>query len=449
MVGGLAVALQKHGVHVSGTDAEQFPPMPGVLREAGIQVHDAWAEANLPAKVDAVVTGGMLQRGNPELEAALKRGLPVSNATVFLEQYFLRRSQNFVVTGTKGKTTTTAMLAWIFDRSGLAPDYLIGGQARAGLERLRLTGAPLMVLEGDEYRSGLGDPMPKFLRYHARHVIITNIQHDHHDQFPTPRSYEWAFWDLINSVPPDGSLTICADDPRVRALTGPTPVPVASVGFDRKAGHRLTAFRDGPGGARFTMDGQSFQLLLSGRMNAVDAALAAVAAGHVGISLKKAAAALASFPGVEERLDRVFQSGRTVVYADDAHHPVALRPLLESLRARHPGRRLVLFFQPRFTGGRRGLHQKELPQCLQSADHVVVTPVWEFIRFDEPFDEQLLCRQLRGQGGRATWAPSEEKVVSAIPKVSQPGDVVLLSFNRRSGAFFDQMVAALRKMALT
>lgn len=445
MVGGIALALRDLGVRVSGTEVFQFPPMPDLLREAGIPVNAEWSAENLPKNVDAVITGAMLQRGNPELEAALKRAVPVWNSTAFLEEYFLRHSQNFVVAGTKGKTTTTAMLAWIFKETGLSFDHMIGGQVRSGLSRVRLTGAKLTVLEGDEYRCGLSDPMPKFLRYHPRHAVLTNVRHDHFELYPTPVSYFSVFWDLIGSMPPDGSLTINADDPRTVSLCSTTPVAVEPVGFGRNARRRLTHLRENGRGTKFRLDGRDFCLGLAGRMNALNAALASVAAEKAGVSLKDAAAALENFPGVEGRMELLKKIGKTIIYTDEAYHPLALAALLEAAKKRHPRQRLVVIFEPRYTGDRHGICQKELPDSLRVADLVIAGPHANTFRFDQPFNDGLFHRELRKRGVRVAPLASMEKAGEAASGLCREGDIVIIALQTVHDALIDGICEAIQQ----
>ncbi len=450
MVGGLALALRELGVRVSGTDPVQFPPMPEILRAAGIRVNRTWSAIHLPARTDAVVTGSMLfrnGRGNPELEAALNRGVPLWNSTAFLEQYFLRCSENFVVAGTKGKTTTTAMLAWILESAGRSPDYMIGGQIRADFRRVRLRGAPLMVLEGDEYRCGLGDPMPKFLRYHPAHLVVTNVGHDHLEMFATPGQYRDAFTNLVDQVPGGGSLTLNADDPGAMSLAGRTPTPVCSVGFSRKADCRITGLRHSAGGTSFWLDGVPFSLRLPGRMNAVDAALAAVAARHAGVTRRQAARALREFPGVEGRLEKIGTAGRSIIYADEAYLPIALGPLLDAVRKQHPRRRIVVLFEPRYTGGRHGMIQRELPECLGAADVVMAGPAIEIASVDPPFDHELLCRNLRKRGVKAVALGKLDDVTGQIQRLWRDGDVVVVSFSLIRGELTGRLVRLVQQAA--
>jgi UDP-N-acetylmuramate: L-alanyl-gamma-D-glutamyl-meso-diaminopimelate ligase len=428
MVGGLALILRERGVQVSGADEMQFPPMPEVLRRAGITVHNSWAAAHLPQQLDAVVIGALVCTGNPAYEEALARKVPIWNATAFLEHYFLRAAtSNFVVVGTKGKTTTTAMLAWILAQAGHSPDYLIGGQVRADMGRLRLTGAPLTVLEGDEFWCGPGDPIAKFLRYHPRQLVVTNVSYDHREIYPAPELYSAAFQQVVELVPDHGGIVMNADDPGAMALATHTNKPVQRVGFALTADWRITHCRASARGMTFQLGGVPFRIKLSGRMHVHNAALAAVAAVQAGVPLTVASTALALFPGIEGRQELLAQAGKLRIYYDDVYLPMAVKMSLEAIRKRHPRQRLVCFFIPRYTGGRTGAAQRDLPECLSLADVAVISSVLEYPIPAQPFSHHQLCRDLRARGVEAYPSKNITKLAGLAAKICRPDDVVLLA----------------------
>lgn len=429
MVGGLALALHELGLSISGSDARQFPPMSDLLAAAGIKVNEAWSRGHLPRRLDAVVTGGAIEETNPELVEARRRGVPIWNATSFLEEYFLRHSENMVVAGTKGKTTTTAMLAWILHHAGWTPNFLIGGVVRkAGWPLMRLNQGPVMVLEGDEYSCSLRDPAPKFLRYHPRHLVVTNVRLDHPDRFPTEAAYRAPFELACASLPKEGNLILNADDAGSSSLAGFTSAPVTSVGFSRQAIHRITGFRSSGKACRFQLDGVSFCLRLSGRMNVQNAALAAVTASVVGVSLSVSSAALADFPGVLGRQELLARIGDSWIYSDEAYHPLAVRAVLDAIKSRHPKRKIIVVFAPSYTGGRGGIAQRELPSCLASAaSAAVLFPACDGPPSAEaPFDDQQFCRDLITLGVMAKTISTLTELVQTTCELVSNGDILLI-----------------------
>jgi UDP-N-acetylmuramate: L-alanyl-gamma-D-glutamyl-meso-diaminopimelate ligase len=445
LVGGLALALHELGCTISGTDERQFPPTSDLLRLAGIIAPESWSKDNLPCQLDAVVTGGLLDETNPELLEARRRGLPIWNATAFLEEYFLRQSRNVVVVGTKGKTTTTAMLAWILHQSGHQANHLIGGQMRApGWQMLRLSGKKLMVLEGDEYPCSATDGLPKFLRYHAQDLVVTNVSHDHPDIYPTPEAYAQVFEQACQQLSAKGSMVINADDHGAMRLAAFSSAQVKAVGFSPRATERISRFRDLRSGCHFSLRGEKVRLLLAGKMNALNAALAMTAAENHNVSLSQSAAALADFPGVSGRQEILARLGRTVIYSDETYHPVAMRSLLESLKGRHPGQRIIVLFGPCNTGGRKGLCQRDLPTSLQAASMAVLFPAYDaHPPPGGPFDNQKLVRDLTKLGVKVRSATSLQEMIDHVTSVFKAGDIIVICMSPGPPTMKQRIVAAI------
>lgn len=429
MVGGLALALHELGAQISGSDAQQFPPMSDFLATANIKVNATWSTDHLPLQLDAVLIGGVIEESNPELTEAHRRGVPIWNATAFLEHYFLRHSENIVVAGTKGKTTTTAMLTWILRHADQRPNHLIGGPVRdVGWPLMRLNQGPMTVLEGDEYPCSFTEPTPKFLRYHARHLAVTNMRLDHPDIFPTEADYRTPFEQACASLSRHGNLILNADDAGSLSLAGSTSAPVTTVGFTRLAKHRITGFRSSGKACRFQLSGIPFHLHLSGRMNAQNAAIAAATASVVGVPLSLSATALASFPGVQGRQELLARIGNTWIYSDEAYHPIAVRAVLAAIKSRHPKRKIIVVFAPSYTGGRSGIAQRELPSCIASAaSAAVLFPACDpSSAANGPFDDQLFCRDLSKLGVKAITITSLTELVQTTCDLVTNGDILLI-----------------------
>ena len=445
LVGGLALALRELGVKVTGTDDRQFGPLADLLRHAGIDPQAAWDPRHLPRRVDAVVMGGQVSPDNPELLAARERNVPILNATAFLDEHFFRHSRNLVVCGTKGKSTTTAMLAWILRRERRKSGHLMGARIRGNRWPLLRLGFPTMVIEGDEYPCGPDDPRPKFHLHHPEVLVVTNVSHDHTDAFPSPRSYHKAFVEARGLLPPNGALVLNADDPGALALASRCPVPVRTVGFSSAAATRIRGFRPVGEGCCFRFNDVPFCLRIGGTMNAIDAALAASAAAEIGIPLDRSAAALALFPGVEGRMEVLARIGRTVVYADETYHPVALAPLVRTIRARHPKQRLITIYGPANTGGRRGLAQTQLPEILGASSAVFLLPA-----ADPPapparaFSPARLCRELGQTGSEAREVKSLPEMIEWLRDLHRDGDIILIAMPIGPQVIHRRVVDALR-----
>lgn len=430
-MGGIAIALAQAGHRITGSDEGIYEPMNSALRRAGIQVASRYAGDNIPADADAVIVGRRLRDDNPELEAVVQRGLRRLSFPAFLQQEYLGASSNLVVAGGVGKTTTTAMLAWALECEGTQPDYLIGGIARNFASPARLLGSALTVLEGDEYASCFDDRTPKFLYYAPDVVIVTNLLADHPDLYPDVASLYNAFEALVRLLPARGCLVLPYGDEATQRLAAAAACAVVTVGEDVRADAPITALDLAPGMSRFRLGGVPFALPSCGRMNVRNAAMAAVAARHAGVPFERTAAALACFAGVVDRQDAKDIEGCTMV-TDKATHPTSIRDLHEALRQHYPGRRLLVAIQPRATGGRQWLYQRELPAALSGFDQVLLTGAYEHAPAagtawqDDPFSIDALADDLRRLQGHVTIVRAVTDVPDALADRVEDGDVVLL-----------------------
>jgi UDP-N-acetylmuramate: L-alanyl-gamma-D-glutamyl-meso-diaminopimelate ligase len=445
-MGGLALALARNGYRVTGSDEGIYEPMRTCLRDAGIAVAPSFAGAHVPADAEDVIVGRRAGAANPEIVAAAGRGLRLWSFPAFLRQRFLGRSRNLVVSGALGKTTTTAMLAWILEHAGRRPDYLIGGIARNFGAPARFDGAATAVLEGDEYAAGFDDPTAKCL-YYAPHVaVITNVLNDHPDLYRDDDAVARVFEGLVGQLPPEGALVLPAGDEAAAGLAGHTRARVVRVGGHAGADLRVDGVAPTADGMRFVLDGVPISIRMYGRMNVRNAALAAAAAAHVGIPLARAAEALRDFAGVVDRQDAVSLARRTVVL-DRAAHPRSLALLEEALRDRYPDRRRVCVLQPRATGGRGWVYQRDLPAALRGFDEVLLLPPYEHRPpagtgwRDAPFCGERLRDALHAQGVMVTPLGALLDVPVAVEERTHPGDVVLLSVREQ---FMHAAVDALR-----
>lgn len=445
MAGGLGLALHQRGVHVTGTDDRQFSPMPELVMAAGIPLAGAWDAANIPAGTEVVVAGGQVGPDNPEWQAAVARGLPVLNAAAFLEKFVLRTTRNTVVAGTKGKSTTSAMLAWILNKAAAPADHLIGGQVRGGnWPLLSLLGRPDFILEGDEYPCGPDDPLPKFARYRAKHLLITSISHDHPEVYAKFEDYENAFVQAIRALPVNGSLIINADDAGALRLAPNAPCRVLEVGFRGNGEYLLGGFEATPGGSRFLFRDLEITLAVPGIMNARNAALAILAAGQLGIPLENAGLALRDFPGLVGRLEPFCHFGESIFYTEDTAHPMAVRAAMETLRQQHSERRVLAIVFPYNTGGSHGPAQRDLPGSLAAADGVLCLPVIENpVPPGGAFDCARFQNDLRAQGLEVLVANTLPEMISQAVAWCQAGDIIVGFKNVGPRIPWDRLAAAL------
>jgi len=348
----LAGLLEERGFRVTGSDNDCYPPMSTLLAELGIEVRSPYAPANLPEGVDLVVVGNALSRGNPELEAVLERRLPYVSMPEVLKDLFLRGRTPVVVAGTHGKTTTSALAAWLLDSSGRAPGFLIGGVPSNFARSFRSGTGEAFVVEGDEYDTAFFDKGPKFLHYLPAVAIVGNVEFDHADIYRDAGEVEKAFRLLANLVPRNGLLVAGIESERARRVAEGAICPVESFAVEGEADWTAEVLERGATGTRFRLHRKGVAIAqASARLwgpAALRNALAAAAAAHfLGCSGSEIARGLSTFSGVKRRLEVLGVAGGVTVVDDFAHHPTAIRETLLAARGRFPGARLLSVFEPR------------------------------------------------------------------------------------------------------
>lgn len=372
----LAIALHRAGVKVSGSDEPTaFGEPVALLGSEGVLRHSGFHRDNLAGASKVVISRGY-SRGNPEVEAVLTENIPYYSLPQFLLEHFLHGQKNLVVAGTKGKTTTTSMLAWIMEREGLSPGYLIGGIPRDDMPPARFPGQGINVLEGDDYETMFWDHSPKFAYYRPSMVVLTNVYADHPEFHQGDESSLTHFRTLICQLPANG-LLLCGDDgPLTRQVMAMSPCPSERVGFDDSSKHRVTGWMQSEGESQFTLHGIQFKLPITGRYNVLNAAMAAVTAERYGVSISRSAAHLSKFHGVHGRQELVGSYGGIDLYRDLAYLPECLQMVLENFRLTFPERRMVLLYQPFIVNGLPG-KDVELAVVMSQFDFVLLPDVFK------------------------------------------------------------------------
>jgi UDP-N-acetylmuramate: L-alanyl-gamma-D-glutamyl-meso-diaminopimelate ligase len=447
-MGGIATALAREGWKITGSDEQCYEPMVGYLQECGISIRSPYGPENVPRDVELVVVGKRVPRTNAELRHVQEQGIRHVSFPQFLREYFLGASHNAVVAGGVGKTTTTALLAWILEHAGLAPDYLLGGRAGNFGASARLAGAAHAVLEGDEYAACFDDMQPKFLHYRPEVGVITNIVEDHPDIYTSMEELCGVFRQFIATIPAHGRLICPVQDANCLALATQAACEVVTTGFSATATAPIVDATFLPEGSSFRLRDTQFSVPLCGRMNVLNAAMAVLAAEHFGISPQRSAEALTLFRGVRNRQEAHEMEGKTLV-TDKATHPMALTELAHALRQRFPRRRLVSVIQPRATGGRNWIYQRDLPQALSHYDHIVMVKPYEHNPqhpqpwHEHPFSLDMLTDALAARGVPVTSTQNPEQLGAAIRSVVRSGDVLVLTLPEQAGILAQKARTAL------
>jgi UDP-N-acetylmuramate: L-alanyl-gamma-D-glutamyl-meso-diaminopimelate ligase len=458
-MGALAGLLKAAGHRVSGSDTAFHPPMGEALARWGIETRTGFDPANLEPRPDLVIVGNVCRKDNVEARAAIDGGLAYDSMPGAIEKLFLHERPGWVVAGTHGKTTTTALLAYLAHRAGLDPGLLVGGIPKDFGESFRVGGAGTpFVIEGDEYDSAFFEKSPKFLRYRPRAVILTSIEHDHVDIYPDEASYLAAYEALLAKIPADGVLVAWAGDPHIRRLVRKAVCRVVFFALSTDdVGDASPVWMAAPiaaqGGAQpfdLFVGGSSGGPVLSPLMGEhnVRNALAAIAlvseATDGRIPVQTLTQALRSFSGVKRRQDLLAEAGGVFVYDDFAHHPTAVRETLAGVRSRHPDVKVFAVFEPRSATACRKIHEKEYEEAFHHADVVLLAPLG---RSNIPEHERLsvdaIAATIRARGGDATAAPDHDAILRVITERARRGDAVLLMSNGDMGGLHDRVIAAL------
>src|SRR5213082_3044837 len=374
-MGSVAAALQERGFKVSGSDEGVYPPMSIFLEQHGIKLHQGYAKENIPADADVVVIGNAMKRGNPEVEAVLNRKLFYLSLPEVLKNYFVRGKHNLVVTCTHGKTTTTALLAWIMEQTGREPGYLIGGIPKNFGEGARLNDSKYFVIEGDEYDTAFFDKRSKFVHYLPELVIVNNVEFDHADIFNNLEEIKLSFRRLLNIVPQNGMVVVNGDDPNAVEVAKDCLAQMVEVGFSKNCAQRIRDVAYSSGGSRFKLGDDVFEIPLVGEFNVHNAAMAATAARFYDVPTTKIASAFQSFSGIARRQELRGEARGIKVIDDFGHHPTAIASTLQALRHRFRDHRLWAVFEPRSNTTRRAVFQQQLTEALKMADGVFISQV--------------------------------------------------------------------------
>jgi UDP-N-acetylmuramate: L-alanyl-gamma-D-glutamyl-meso-diaminopimelate ligase len=483
-MGSLALLYRAQGHEVTGSDASFDPPMGPALEAGGVTCLKGYSKDHLFPTPDVVIVGNAIRRDNEEATYVREHHLHAESMSGALRSHFLAHHRPLVVTGTHGKTTTSSLCAWILHKSGQNPGYFIGGIPKnfpsgAGLGETKrklassgkdvaLPGAPApFVVEGDEYDAVYWHKKPKFLDYVGvgQHdvVVLTSVEHDHVDIYPTAASYEEGFREMVDKIPEGGLLVVDARDARARHLAKACKAKVVYYALDGDDTGDVTPTWLGAvvgDAARSDVTGggseiQSFDLFIGGMScgrlalkvpgahnirNAIGAMAACCEA--FGVKVADARSALAEFDGVRRRQDLLGTPSGINVYDDFAHHPTAVDETLRALKTRHPKGALFAIFEPRSATACRALHQEDYVGAFSAAEHVIFAPLG---RTNIPENERLDLGQLAARlGPKALCAAGVDQIIDYVKTHAKSGDTVALLSNGAFGGIHAKMLESLK-----
>jgi UDP-N-acetylmuramate: L-alanyl-gamma-D-glutamyl-meso-diaminopimelate ligase len=452
----LAGLLQLQGHRITGSDKAAYPPMSDLLRSLGIPVLEPYSESNLDPAPDLVVIGNALSRGNPEIERVLDERIPFTSMAALVREEFLKGRESLVIAGTHGKTTTTSMLAWIYqvashDDAAHEPSFLIGGVAENFGTSFQLRPTRTFIIEGDEYDTAFFDKGPKFQHYFPDALILTHVEFDHADIYSDLEAVKVAFKRLVNLVPQRGLLVAFDGSENVTECISKAFCRVERYGFKSESHWQIRNLRHTDGQTQWDIwhNGELWSeasMRLPGEHNALNATAAAALAAGQGISRDAIVTALASFQSVKRRLEvRDVIRGITII-DDFAHHPTAIRETLRALRSVYPDARLWAVLEPRSNTLRRKVLENDLVESLRLADHVILAGVYQQQRIPdaERLHPEDVVNALNAAGTPAELHPDATEIVESIAPKLKSGDVVAILSNGGFDGIYEKLPARLK-----
>ena len=436
-MGGLAALAREAGHTVTGCDANVYPPMSDQLRALGIELIEGFGADQLALKPDVFVIGNVVSRSNPLMEAILDAGHAYTSGPQWLSDHVLQGRHVLAVAGTHGKTSTTAMLAWVLEHAGLQPGFLVGGVPLNFDVSARLGAGKTFVIEADEYDTAFFDKRSKFVHYRPRTAVLNNLEFDHADIFDNLAAIERQFHHLVRSVPASGRLVVNAREESLQR--------VLAMGCWSEV-VRFGARKETPGEWRARGEPHGFDVLrgslkigrvdwsLLGEHNQLNALAAIAAAEHVGVPPDAAAKALAQFQNVRRRLELRGEVNGVRVYDDFAHHPSAMRTTVNGLRRKVGDARILAVFEPRSNTMKLGAMKALLPWSLEEADLAFCHSAglgWDAVQALSPM------------GAQAVVCDNIDRLVAAVVAATKPGDHVLCMSNGGFGGVHAKLLSAL------
>lgn len=449
-MGSLAAMLKSLGYKVTGSDMNVYPPMSTFLKDQGIEVYEGFSPSHLEPEPDLVIVGNAISRGNPEVETVLDRRIHYMSMPEALKTFFIQDKRSIVVSGTHGKTTTSSLIAWIFDSAEKSPGFLIGGIVQNFNKGFQVGNGETFIVEGDEYDSAFFDKGAKFFHYMPEVLVLNNIEFDHADIFDNLDQIKLAFRRLINLVPRNGLLLAGAEDENVKELMTKAFCSIETFGIENGFYWSARNIRYKPDQTRFDVFKEnkhfaSFTIPLSGNHN-VRNALAAIGAAHFHkISPTEIQNAFTTYKNVKKRLELKAIIDDIIIYDDFAHHPTAVKTTLEGLKFQYPDRKIWAVYEPRTATAKRKIMEKIYTLSFDYADEVILAPVHlpQKVRDDERLSVENLVSRLKERQIKAHYLKSINEIVNYLIEYAKAHDLIVIMSNGAFGGIHDLLIEGL------
>lgn len=444
----LAIALHKKGYKVSGSDVGFYPPVSTMLAGSGVEFYAGWHPEKMGTP-DLVIVGNVAGSQNPEWKFVQDNTLTYKSYPEAIAEFWLK-PESIVCAGTYGKTTTTALLAWIFSEAGFDPSYMFGGLMQSNFPSAALADSEWSILEGDEYKSARWDNGPKFAHYKPKYLLLTAVSWDHVDVYPTEKSYLTAFEHLVASIPNDGVIAVSTDNSAALNLVatragGPL---IITYGTDPDAIYQYEQITQSDTGLEFTINYQGKSIPINcpllGTYQAENITGAFALASELGIPLATITQSLATFPGLKRRLEKRMD-GLVTVFDDIAHSPAKARSVLETIRTIYPGK-ITAIFEPN-TGNRKPEAKPLYAEAFGAADTVII-PRLTKVKIDQddpspPIDGQELALTISETHPTVLYIDDDAELISYLTENSETGDVIVFLGSHGFRGMIDDLITKL------
>lgn len=452
----LSIELAERGYRVTGSDKEFYEPMGGLLKSSKVETFTGYAAENVPAEVDLAIIGNAISYGNPEVDVIEQRNLPYTCFPKILGETLIGDRHSIVVSGTHGKSTTTALIASLLRRLNADPSYFVGGVAQDLPSSFHVGAGTFSVVEGDEYDSAFFAKVPKFTFYRPMSCIVNAIEYDHADIYPDLESIEREFTKLALAVPANGVIYAAIDFPVVERLLPmwreKTAVPIVTFGVHERADVRIVArkqegFTQSVRAERKDGPPLEFEIPIPGLYNAKNALVSMLTLERCGFPVAGIAEALTHFKPVKRRQEIRFDKGGVTLIEDFAHHPTAVDETLRGIREAFPTRTLWAVFEPRSNTSRRKVFQNDYVRAFKTADRAVLCQV-AARAIDtgiQLIDVAELSGEIDKEGTPSVCLPDAAAIEKHVLEQVKNNDVILVMSNGSFGGLIQNLEDRLRE----
>jgi UDP-N-acetylmuramate: L-alanyl-gamma-D-glutamyl-meso-diaminopimelate ligase len=432
----LAGILKQEGCHVTGSDQNIYPPMSDFLEGLSIPILEGYGPKNLNPIPDLVIVGNVITKYNPEAIELSRLNIPYLSLPQALRRFAMEDKRSIVVCGTHGKTTTSALAAWILQKGGMDPGFMVGGIPNNFPRNFKLGKGPFFVIEGDEYDTAFFDKGPKFLHYNPWITILTSIEFDHADIYRDLNHVIEIFRKLINLIPPDGLLIANGDDPVINTESREAKCPVITYGFGEDVQWRAIdlSLQEDQTQLRILKQGKEYMELftpLYGRYNISNLLSTVALSDFLNIDHTILLEAMKGFKGIRRRQEVKGEKRGVSVLDDFAHHPTAVRETIQAVKEKYKSRRVIAVFEPRSNSSRRNIFQEKYAVSFDLADLILIPepPLMEKIPPAERFSSIKLVEDLKKRGLKAFYCPDTNHLLNEILRQIREGDIILIMSN--------------------